>query len=135
MDKEAYAQKTLELLSRRWGRYTGYALGLMRDSMSPGKAEARVERKLCSEMEDVLFDYLKRSGKVSGAYGHQYYHVTGGYRAVQREPQKRDVPSELLDIRQVLTSYEEVIGNIMMDAEKRWLEEEIEGVAKNKQDY
>lgn len=130
IDKEAYAAKALDLLTGRWEGYVNYALGLMKDNMSPGVAGERLEKKVCSEMEDVLFNYLKRSGKVSGGYKHQYYHVTGYYRTVQREPQKSEVPSELLDIRRLLTNYEEVFGNIMADAEERWIEAEAEKYAR-----
>ena len=130
IDKEAYAAKALDLLTGRWEGYVNYALGLMKDNMSPGVAGERLEKKVCSEMEDVLFNYLKRSGKVSGGYKHQYYHVTGYYRTVQREPQKSEVPSELLDIRRLLTNYEEVLGNIMADAEERWIEAEAEKYAR-----
>lgn len=97
----------------------------MKDNMSPGVAGERLGMKVCSEMEDVLFNYLKRSGKVSGGYKHQYYHVTG----VHREPQKREVPAELLDLRRVLANYEGLIGNIMTDAEKRRIEAEAERLA------
>lgn len=130
IDKEAYAAKALDLLTGRWEGYVNYALGLMQDNMSPGVAGERLGKKVCSEMEDVLFNYLKRSGKVSGGYKHQYYHVTGYYRTVQREPQKSEVPSELLDIRRLLTNYEEVLGNIMADAEERWIEAEAEKYAR-----
>lgn len=130
IDKEAYAAKALDLLTGRWEGYVNYALGLMKDNMSPGVAGEQLEKKVCSEMEDVLFNYLKRSGKVSGGYKHQYYHVTGYYRTVQREPQKSEVPSELLDIRRLLTNYEEVLGNIMADAEERWIEAEAEKYAR-----
>lgn len=99
INKEAYAAKALDLLNVKWEGYVNYALGLMQDNMSPGVAGERLGKKVCSEMEDVLFNYLKRSGKVSGGYKHQYYHVTGYYRTVQREPQKSEVPSELLDLR------------------------------------
>ena len=102
----------------------------MQENMSPGMAGERLEKKVCSEMEDVLFNYLKRSGKVSGGYKQQYYHVTGYYRTVHREPQKREVPVELLDLRRVLANYEGVIGNILADAEKRWIEAEAERFAK-----
>lgn len=102
----------------------------MKDNMSPGVAGERLGKKVCSEMEDVLFNYLKRSGKVSGGYKHQYYHVTGYYRTVHREPQKREVPTELLDLRRVLANYEGLIGNIMTDAEKRRIEAEAERLAK-----
>ena len=130
IDKEAYAAKALDLLTGRWEGYVNYALGLMKDNMSPGMAGERLEKKVCSEMEDVLFNYLKRSGKVSGGYKHQYYHVTGYYRTVHREPQKSEVPAELLDLRRVLANYEGVIGNIMADAEKRWIEAEAEKYAR-----
>ena len=130
INKEVYAAKALNLLNVKWEGYVNYALGLMKDIMSPGVAGERLEKKVCSEMEDVLFNYLKRSGKVSGGYKHQYYHVTGYYRTVQREPQKSEVPSELLDIRRLLTNYEDVLGNIMADAEERWIEAEAERFAK-----
>ena len=130
IDKEAYAAKALDLLNVKWEGYVNYALGLMQENMSPGMAGERLEKKVCSEMEDVLFNHLKRSGKVSSGYNHQYYHVTGYYRTVQREPQKSEVPSELLDIRRLLTNYEEVLGNIMADAEERWIEAEAEKYAR-----
>ena len=130
INKDAYAAKALDLLNVKWEGYVNYALGLMQENMSPGMAGERLEKKVCSEMEDVLFNYLKRSGKVSGGYKHQYYHVTGYYRTVQREPQKSEVPSELLDIRRLLTNYEEVLGNIMADAEERWIEAEAEKYAR-----
>ena len=130
IDKEAYAAKALDLLTGRWEGYVNYALGLMKDNMSPGMAGERLEKKVCSEMENALFNYLQRSGKVSGGYKHQYYHVTGYYRTVHREPQKSEVPAELLDLRRVLANYEGVIGNIMADAEKRWIEAEAEKYAR-----
>jgi len=49
---------------------------------------------------------------------------------VHREPQKREVPAELLDLRRVLANYEDVIGNILADAEKRWITDQIEIIAK-----
>lgn len=137
IDKEAYAGKALELLSHRREGYIDYALGLMKGNMSPGAAGELVEGRVSSEMEDALFDYLKRSGKVSGAYRHQYYHVTGCYRTVRLEPRKSDVPSELLDIKTVLPNYEQVMGDIMVEAEKRWITAEIEKItreANEKQD-
>jgi len=130
INKEAYAAKALDLLNVKWEGYVNYALGLMQENMSPGMAGERLEKKVCSEMEDVLFNYLKRSGKASGGYKHQYYHVTGYYRTVHREPQKREVPAELLDLRRVLANYEDVIGNILADAEKRWITDQIEIIAK-----
>lgn len=134
INKEAYAAETLDLLNVKREGYVNYALGLMQENMSLEMAGERLEKKVCSEMEDVLFNYLKRSGKVSGGYKHQYYHVTGYYRKAHREPQKREVPAELLDLRRVLANYEEVIGNIMADAKKRWIEAEAKRFAKEAND-
>jgi len=130
IDKEAYAAKALDLLNGKWEGYVNYGFSLMQNNMSPGMAGELLEKKVCSEMENALFDYLKKSGKVSGGYKHRYFHVTGYYRTVHRDPQKSEVSAELLDIKRVLANYEEVIGNIMADAEKRWIEAEAEKFAK-----
>ena len=58
INKEAYAAKALDLLNVKWEGYVNYALGLMQENMSPGMAGERLEKKVCSEMEDVLFNYL-----------------------------------------------------------------------------
>ena len=50
-----------------------------------------------------------------------------GYASERLE---RRIRSEMKDIRRVLTDYEEVIGNIMADAEKRWIEAEVEKFTK-----
>ena len=134
INKEAYAAEALDLLNVKREGYVNYALGLIQENMSLEMAGERLEKKVCSEMEDVLFNYLKRSGKVSGGYKYQYYHVTGYYRKAHREPQKREVPAELLDLRRVLANYEEVIGNIMADAKKRWIEAEAKRFAKEAND-
>ena len=51
-------------------------------------------------------------------------------RRIRRTPSKHKVPSNLLDIEQTLPNYEEVIGNIMVDAEKLWTIAEIETITK-----
>jgi len=130
IDKEEYAAKALELLNERREKYVDYGLGLMKENMSPGMAGERMEKKVCSEMEDALFDYLKWRGKIRGNYRHQYYHVTGGYRTVQVEPRKEDVPSEFLDLKEILPNYEEVMGDLMVEAEKRWIICQIETITK-----
>ena len=134
IDKEAYAAKALELLNDRREEDVNYVLGLFKDNLTSGMARERLEERVCSDMENLLFSYLERSGKISGGYRYQYYHVTGCYRAVRREPQKRDVPSELLDIREVLPGFEEIMGEIMMEAEKRRMVEQIETITKEAKD-
>ena len=130
IDKDAYEAKALNLLNDKREGYVNYALGLIQDNISPEMARERLEKKVCSEMENALFNYLKRSGNISGDYKHQYYHVTGYYRTVHCEPQKREVPAELLDIKSVLKNYEEIIDNIMAEAKKRRIDAEAEKFAK-----
>lgn len=130
IDKEKHATKALELLNSRREEYITYALDLMKDNMSPGMAGERLEKKVCSEMENNLFDYLKECGTVRGVYRHQYYPVTGYYRTVRRGPYKKDVPSDLLDIKVVLPNYEEVIGDMMVEAEKRRMVDQIETITR-----
>jgi len=68
-------------------------------------------------METALFEYLKSSGHICGDVRYQYY-AGGYYRRVRQRPEKRDVPSNLLDVKEVTPNYEEVIVNIMVDAAK-----------------
>ena len=51
-------------------------------------------------------------------------------RRIRRTPSKHEGHSNLLDIEQTLPNYEEVIGNIMVDAEKLWTIAEIETITK-----
>lgn|GEM_PF-2258867 len=130
IDKEEYAAKALELLNERREGYVDYALGLLKENLSPGTAGERLGENVRSEMENALFNYLKRSGRISGDYRYRYNHVTNCYRPVRTEPQKRDVPSDLLDLREILPNYDSVIGDIMAEAEKRWIIHRIEVIAK-----
>ena len=129
INEEEYAAKALALLNHRRKGYVNYVLGLLQQSMSPGQASEHLEDKVKSEMETVLFEYLKHRGIVCGEVRHLYY-INGYYRRIRRTPSKREVPSNLLDIKQILSNYEEVIGNIMMDAEKLWIIAEIETITK-----
>ena len=130
INQDAHAAKALELLKNRRLEYANYALGLLKANMTREMVVDRLEDKVRSEMKNVLFNYLKRSGKVKGNYRYQYYHVTGCYRAVRREPQKSDVPSKLLDIREILTNFKDVISDIMLEAEKKRVIAQIEATAK-----
>ena len=129
INEEEYAAKALELLNQRREGYVNYVLSLLQQSMSPGQASEQLKDKVKSEMETVLFEYLKHRGIVCGEV--RYLYNTYGYcRRIRRRPSKYEVPSNLLDIEEILTNYEEVIGNIMVDAEKLWIIAEIETVTK-----
>lgn len=125
INEEEYAAKALELLNGKREGYVNYALSLLRQGVSLEQAGERLEDKVKSEMETVLFEYLKRHGIVSGEVRH-IYNTYGYCRRIRRIPSKREVPSSLLDISEILQNYEEVIGNIMVDAEKLWIISEIE---------
>ena len=129
INEEEYALKALELLNGRRERYVNYALGLLRQGMSAEKAREELKDKVKDEMETVLFEYLKHRGIVCGDV--RYLYNTYGYcRRIRRRPSKHEVPSNLLDIEGVLPNYEEVIGNMMVDAEKFRIIGEIETVTK-----
>ena len=125
INEAEYAAKALDLLNGRRGEYVNYAFGLLQQSLSPGQAGERLENKVKSEMEIVLFEYLKRRGIVRGEVRH-IYNTNGYCRRIRRTPSKRDVPSNLLDIKVILPNYEEVIGNVLVDAEQLWIISEVE---------
>jgi len=129
INEEEYVAKALELLNHRREGYANYALGLLQRNMSPGQVGEQLGKKVKSEMETVLFKFLKNRGIVCGEV--RYLYNTYGYcRRIRRRPSKYEVPSNLLDIEEVLPNYEEVIGNIMVDAEKLWIIAEIEAITK-----
>jgi hypothetical protein len=125
INEEEYAAKALELLNHRREGYVNYALSLLKQSMSPGQASEKLEDKVKDEMETVLFEYLKHRGIVNGEIRH-VYNTYGYCRRIRRTPSKRDVPSNLLDIKAILPNYEEVIGNVLVDAEQLWIISEVE---------
>ena len=129
IDKEAYAAKALDLLNVKWEGFVNYALSLLKQSISPGQASEKLEDKVKEEMETVLFEYLKHRGSVCGEVRY-LYNINGYCRRIRRAPSKHKVPSNLLDIEQTLPNYEEVIGNIMVDAEKLRTIAEIETITK-----
>ena len=125
INEAEYAAKALDLLNGRRGEYVNYAFGLLQQSLSPGQAGERLENIVKSEMEIVLFEYLKHCGSVNGEIRH-VYNTYGYCRRIRRTPSKRDVPSNLLDIKVILPNYEEVIGNVLVDAEQLWIISEVE---------
>ena len=125
INEAEYAAKALDLLNGRCGEYVNYAFGLLQQSLSPGQAGERLENKVKSEMKIVLFEYLKHCGIVNGEIRH-VYNTYGYCRRIRRTPSKRDVPSNLLDIKVILPNYEEVIGNVLVDAEQLWIISEVE---------
>ncbi len=129
INEEEYAAKALELLNHRREGYVNYALSLLKQSMSPGQASEKLEDKVKDEMGTVLFEYLKHRGIVCGEVRY-LYNINGYCRRIRRTPSKHEVPSNLLDIGQTLPNYEEVISNIMVDAEKLWIIAEIETITK-----
>ena len=125
INEEEYAAKALELLNGRREGLVNYAFGLLQQGLSPEQAGEQLGYKVKREMESALFDYLKRRGIVRGEIRH-IYNTYGYCRMIRRTPSKREVPSKLLDIEDSLPNYKEVIGNIMVDAEKLRIIAEIE---------
>ena len=129
INKEEYAAKALELLNGRREGYVNYALYLLRQGISPEQAERQLKDKVGREMETDLFEYLKHRRIVCGDVRYRY-DVNGYYRKIRSTPSKHDVPSYLLDIKEILPDYGDIIGNIMVEARKNLIIAEIETISK-----
>lgn len=132
INKEEYAAKALDLLNARRDFYVLTGMNYLSLGFSPEKAREEVESKVCRRMEDDLFEYLKSRGIVCGDV--RYLYDAYGYcRRYRHRPSKHDVPTNLLDIREVLPNYAEVITGIMVDAKKLKIVREIESITQEAQ--
>lgn len=132
IDQEEYAAEALELLNNEREDFVRSACCSLSEGVSSETTRGILVRKVKSEMKHVLFEHLKRNGTVSGHYVHRY---TYGYcRKVRIEPRESDVPSKYLDIEKVLTNFDAVINDIMVEAGKRKMIAEIEAVTKEAQE-
>ena len=129
INEEEYAAKALELLNGRNETYVNYALGLLRQRISPEQAAEQLDDEVKSGMETPLFEYLKRRGIVCGDVRY-LYNVYGYCRRIRRTPSKHEVPFNFLNIKEVLPNYAEVIGNIMMEAKRRLIIAKIQTITK-----
>ena len=131
IDQKEYEAEALELLNQEregFVRSAGYSLS---KGVSSEEVRVILVRKVKSEMKHVLFEHLKRSGTVSGHYVYRY---TYGYcRKMRVEPRESDVPSKYLDIEKILTNFDAVIDEIMVEAGKRKMIADIEAVTKEAQ--
>lgn len=130
IDKEEYAKTALELFEQERETYVNFAYEQLKDGANPEDARSRLGRKVENNLEEVLFDYLKRTGIVQGSIRYDY---TLGYcRKKCVEPRMSDVPSELLNISEVLTmseslpKFDDVVNSVMMDARKLIMVDAIE---------
>ena len=132
IDQEEYAAEALELLNNEREDFVRSACSSLSEGVSSETTRGILVRKVKSEMKHVLFEHLKRSGTVSGHYVYRY---TYGYcRKVRVESRESDVPSKYLDIEKVLTNFDAVIDDIMVEAGKRKMIAEIEAVTKEAQE-
>lgn len=132
IDQEEYAAEALELLNNEREDFVRSACCSLSEGVSSEATRGILVRKVKSEMKHVLFEHLKRNGTVSGHYVYRY---TYGYcRKVRVEPRESDVPSKYLDIEKVLTNFDAVIDDIMVEAGKRKMIAEIEAVTKEAQE-
>lgn len=132
IDQEEYAAEALELLNNEREDFVRSACSSLSEGVSSEATRGILVRKVKSEMKHVLFEHLKRNGTVSGHYVHRY---TYGYcRKVRIEPRESDVPSKYLDIEKVLTNFDAVINDMMVEAGKRKMIAEIEAVTKEAQE-
>jgi hypothetical protein len=130
INKEEYAAKARDLLNSRLAGYINYALRLLQQGMSQEQAGERLKDKVEREMETALFEYLKHRRIVCGDARYRY-DVNGYYRRTRSTPSKREVPSNLLDIKEILPDYGDIIGNIMAEARRLLIIAEIEAITKD----
>lgn len=107
-----------------------FAYEQLKDGATTEYAREQLGKKVEKDLEQILFNYLKRTGAVQGSIRHDY---TLGYcRKKRAEPRMSDVPSELLSISEVLMmsstlpKFADVIDSVMMDAKKLIMVEAIE---------
>ena len=130
IDKEEYAKKAFELFEQERESFVQFAYEQLKDGATPEYAREQLGKKVEKDLEQILFNYLKRTGIVQGSIRHDY---TLEYcRKKRAEPRMSDVPSELLSISEVLMmsstlpKFTDVIDSVMMDAKKLIMIEAIE---------
>lgn len=130
IDMEEYAAHALELLNNEREDSVRFAYGRLKDGDSRDHTREALVSRVESHMERALFDYLKRTGKIQGDIRYDY---TLGYcRRKPVEPRMSDVPSGLLSLSEILMTFEalpkfaDLIDNVMVEAGKLLMVEEIE---------
>ena len=130
INKEEYAAKALELFNNNREDYVTFACDCLKDGDTPEHARERLVRRVESQMERALFNYLKRTGKIEGDIRYDY--TLGYYRRKRVEPRLSDVPSGLLNISEVLmisetvSRFTDLIDSVLLDARKLLLVARIE---------
>ena len=130
INKETHAARTLEIFNGHRDEFVRFACGKLSEGLSSGEARGCLVKEVKSDMENAIFRHLKHTGVVRGEYRHQYY--CGFYRTVRREPQKSDVPSDLLDVETILPNFSELVDSMMVDAGKLRMVSEIERIKNEK---
>lgn len=130
IDKEEYAAHALELFDNKREDFVSFACDCLKDGDSRENTREALVRRVESYMKRFLFDYLKRTGKIQGDIRYDY---TLGYcRRKPVEPRMSDVPSGLLCLSEILMTSEalpkfaDLIDNVMVEAGKLLMVEEIE---------
>lgn len=133
IDKEEYAAKAIELFEQERESFVRFVYECLSDGAAFEYTREQLVKTVEKQLEQALFNHLKRAGIVQGSVRHDY---TLGYcRKKRTEPRMSDVPSELLNISEVLKmsgalpKFDEVIESVLMDARKLILVEAIEATA------
>ena len=117
VDMEEYATEALELLGEEKDGFVRHALSWLSDGHGQEDTRKRLVRRVKSDMEDVLFEHLKRTGAVRGDYRIDY---TRGYyyRRKYVEPRLSDVPSRLVNIETIIPNFQEAVDSMMTEARR-----------------
>ena len=134
INKEAYAAKALELLNARREVFVGYGKKHLSEGEHPDRVRGEIEYKVKKDMEEVLFEYLKSRGIVCGDID-ELYNKYGSCRRIRLMTDKGDASSNLLNIREVLPYFGEIVDSIMGEAEKLLIIAEIEKITKEAKEH
>jgi len=124
---EEYATEALELINARRENFVVYGKGLLSKGEHPDRIREEIEDDLKSDMEKVLFEHLKSRGVVCGDID-QLYDKYGFCRRFRLKSDKCGASLNLLNIREVLPNFGDVVGSIMVDANKLRIIDEMEAI-------
>ena len=134
INKEAYAAKALELLNARREEFVEYGKKHLSEGEHPDRVRGEIEYKVEKDMEEVLFECLKSRGIVCGDID-ELYNKYGSCRRIRLMTDKGDASSNLLNIREVLPYFGEIIDSILGEAEKLLIIAEIEKITKEAKEH
>ena len=109
-----------------------YALKEVTSDPSCAQKREQLEKACISTVETALFYYIKRHNIVTKTR-QAYSPALGLFRQRETEICYQDVPSYLLDVKALVPDFPRMVSEVVLEARKRGLLEEIEAVTREAQ--